>query len=45
MVADGVLRRIAQHNRPLVPSRAVLIPEPYSSPQVEREEVVLDVEK
>jgi glycosyltransferase involved in cell wall biosynthesis len=30
MVADGVLRRIAQHNRPLAPSHAVSTTESYS---------------
>jgi hypothetical protein len=41
MVADGVLRRIAQNNKPLVPSRAISVPESRSNLEVESEEVVL----
>ena len=35
MVADGLVRRIAQHNRPLSPSHAVWIPQYPSHVQVE----------
>jgi glycosyltransferase involved in cell wall biosynthesis len=40
MVADAVLRRIAQHNRPSVTSCASWATEPYSDPQVEREAIM-----
>jgi glycosyltransferase involved in cell wall biosynthesis len=39
MVADGVLRRIAQHNRPLVPSSAILFSEARPTPQLDRQEM------
>ena len=39
MVADGILRRIAQHNRTLVPSRAIVFSEARPAPQVERQEI------
>mgnify|MGYP001348957803 CR=1 FL=1 len=39
MVADGILRRIAQHNRTLVPSRAIVFSEAHPVPQVERQEI------
>lgn len=45
MVADGVLRRIAQHNWPQAHSHAVRVPELLSSPQVEKQEKVLNVKK
>ena len=40
MVADGVLRRIAQHNRPQAPSHATWVPEALSNPQVEKQEMI-----
>ncbi len=40
MVADGVLRRIAQHNRPQAPSHATWVPESLSNPQVEKQEMI-----
>jgi len=43
MVADGVLRRISQHNRPMVPSNAILIPGSGFSQQAEGEERNLNV--
>ena len=36
MVADGVLRRISQNNKPLIPSHAILVPEPFSNQEAER---------
>ena len=36
MVADGVLQRISQNNKPLVPSRAILVPESLSNPKIEQ---------
>jgi len=36
MVADGVLRRISQNNKPLIPSHAILVPEPFSNQKVDR---------
>jgi glycosyltransferase involved in cell wall biosynthesis len=45
MVADGVLRRISQNNKPLVASRAILVPEAFSNPRIEKEEKVSHVEK
>jgi hypothetical protein len=38
MVADGVLRRVAQYNRPIVPSHAVATAELGSSLEVESQE-------
>jgi len=40
MVADGVSRRIAQHNRPQAPSHATWVPESPSNPQVEKQEKI-----
>jgi hypothetical protein len=45
MVADGVIRRIAQHNRPQVPSRAIWVPELPSNPQVETQELMPSITK
>ena len=38
MVADGVLRRIAQNNRPRIPSHAILAVEAHTSPQIGQQE-------
>lgn len=45
MVADGVVRRIAQHNRPLVPSHAVWTPEFPSNIQVDKQEMVVTADE
>jgi glycosyltransferase involved in cell wall biosynthesis len=45
MVADGVIRRIAQHNRPQMPSHAVRAPELLSKPRVETQELMRSVMK
>ncbi len=45
MVADGVIRRIAQHNRPQVPSQAVWVPDFPSNPQVETQEMMSGAKK
>jgi glycosyltransferase involved in cell wall biosynthesis len=36
MVADGVLRRISQNNKPVIPAHAILVPEPFSNQKVDR---------
>ncbi len=43
MVADGVLRRISQNNKPLVPSHAILVSGPGVNPHAEGEERTLIV--
>jgi hypothetical protein len=45
MVADGVLRRIAQYNSPLVPSHATWLADPYVGLEVQKEEIILKAEK
>jgi glycosyltransferase involved in cell wall biosynthesis len=45
MVADGVLRRISQNNKPMVPSRAILLPPSHSKLQVGEEEAPWSVKK
>jgi glycosyltransferase involved in cell wall biosynthesis len=44
MVADGVVRRIAQHNRPLAPSHGVWVPGMQSYPREEKKKAVLPVD-
>lgn len=44
MVADGVIRRIAQHNRPIVPSHGVWVPGVQSYPHEEKNKAVLPVD-
>jgi glycosyltransferase involved in cell wall biosynthesis len=45
MVADGVLRRISQHNRPMVPSHAILLPGSDLTSPGEEEEATLSIKK
>jgi hypothetical protein len=45
MVADGVLRRISQQNRPMVPSHAILLPASDSALKGEEEEARLSGKK
>jgi glycosyltransferase involved in cell wall biosynthesis len=45
MVADGLLRRFTQHNRPLVRSRGILVPELSAGVDCERREATLEGEK
>ena len=45
MVADGILRRIAQQRGPLVPSRAVRVLEPHSYSEIASKEMVLTADK
>jgi len=45
MVADGVVRRIAQHNRPLAPSHAVWVPELPSTPQAKKQDEMISSAK
>ncbi|MCK5642500.1 MAG: glycosyltransferase family 2 protein, partial [Gammaproteobacteria bacterium] len=45
MVADGMVRRIAQHNRPLAPSHGVLVPELHFNLQSERQDMTQDANK
>jgi glycosyltransferase involved in cell wall biosynthesis len=45
MVTDGVLRRIAQHNGPSVPSRAISVLDSDPTPETEGQETILDVRK
>jgi glycosyltransferase involved in cell wall biosynthesis len=45
MVADGVLRRISQHNKPMEPSHAIMLPPSDSASQGEGEEGTLSVKK
>ena len=42
MVADGVIRRIAQHSRPLAPSHALLVSEPRMGDLAPRETEALE---
>ena len=45
MVADGVLRRISQHNRPLAPSHALRVAESFSEEPVGDRDAVLNARK
>lgn len=45
MVADGVLRRIAQHQRPLAPSRAIAASEAPPTTRPENAELVVKLEE
>ena len=45
MMADGVLRRIAQYNRPLAPSYAISTTDAHSDFQVERQEMMLHMKQ
>ena len=45
MVADGILRRIVYHNKPLVPSRAIESTESHSNQGVEKPDTLWNVKK
>ena len=45
MVADGLIRRFTQHNRPLAPSHGILAPELSAGVKCGRQETTLEAEK